>query len=59
MAAADKPTRKLFLVFGVVTGVSGILLMVQGNYAMGALGAILGAWLVTQNRQQPREERTK
>lgn len=40
---------KIFLGFGVVTIICGILLILEQKYLIGISGSIVGAWLAYQN----------
>lgn len=40
---------KVFLGMGVIAVMSGIFLIVEGNYLIGTSGSIVGAWFVFQN----------
>jgi hypothetical protein len=41
--------NKLFLAFGVITILSGLYLLFQGNYLIGASGTCVGFLIVYQN----------
>lgn len=41
--------NKLFLGVGVIAVMSGIFLIVEGDYLIGTSGSIVGAWLVFEN----------
>lgn len=50
---------KLFIVFGVLALISGILLATQGQYLIGIPGAIVGLALIVKNTKKIREEQVK
>lgn len=52
MEKSKKNWEKLFLGVGIITVVSGIFLIVEGNYLIGTSGSIVGIWLVFQNIKQ-------
>lgn len=59
MANISGGSEKLFLGLGVITVLSGILLIFEENYIVGFSGAIVGLGLVFQNIKQLREKKDK
>ena len=52
MEKTKRNWEKLFLGVGIITVVSGIFLVVEGNYLIGISGSIVGIGLVFQNIKQ-------
>ena len=42
-------SNKIFLGFGILTILSGLSLIAQGNYLIGISGSIVGVWLFLEN----------
>lgn len=59
MANISGGSEKLFLGLGVITVLSGILLIFEENYIVGVSGTIVGLGLVFQNLKQLREKKDK
>lgn len=55
MGTTHKNQSKLFIGFGIITVISGIALIIQGQPVIGIPGSIIGAWLILQNVQQLRK----
>lgn len=49
MESKSNNSKKLWIVFGAVTIISGIILMIQQNYLIGVPGTVVGVWLFAQN----------
>ena len=48
--------NKMFLGLGVITIISGILLVFQHQYLIGVPGSIIGVWLVISNWNKIKEK---
>lgn len=44
--------KKLFLALGIITIISGIVLIAQRQYIFGISGALVGVWLTWDNLQK-------
>lgn len=58
MAEPKKIWGKLFLGFGALTIISGIYLVVQGDYVVGISGALVGALIIFQNLSKSKQAET-
>jgi len=56
MGNTNTRAEKLFLGFGILTVISGILLILQKNYIIGVSGSIVGIGLVLQNLKQIKDK---
>lgn len=59
MENAKKRVHKLWIGFGIITVISGILLAIEGNYVSGVGGTIIGFWLILQNLKPIREKQNR
>jgi len=59
MANISGGAEKLFLGIGIITVLSGILLIFEENYVVGVSGSIVGLGLVIQNIKRLREKKEK
>jgi len=49
----------IFIGFGIVTIISGILLITMKDYLVGISGSVVGVWLVLQNMKQLKDNNGK
>ena len=59
MANTYEGWDKFFIGFGIVTIVSGILLIVQKDYLMGLSGTVVGIWLTLTNMKKIQEKKSE
>lgn len=52
MENTNTNSKKLWIGFGIITIISGVILAIQGQYMIGIPGSIVGVWLVLQNMKQ-------
>lgn len=57
MASVDSNLDKFFFVFFVVAVISGIYLIIQGDYLMGVSGTITGLFLIYQQRMNKAKQK--
>jgi len=56
MENTNTRSEKLFIGFGILTVVSGILLVLENNYLIGISGSIVGAGLIFLNMKKLKEK---
>jgi len=59
MTNSTSKSDKLFLAFGIITIISGILLIIEKDYLIGVSGSCVGAMIAYQNWVKIRESKKK
>lgn len=52
-------SEKLWIGFGIITIISGVILALQNQYLIGIPGSIVGIWLVLQNMKQIKDKNSQ
>lgn len=59
MENTNTNAEKLWIGFGIITIISGVILAFQSQYIIGIPGSIVGVWLVLQNMKQIKNKNSK